>query len=866
MTNYQLPSTYPQLSQYEQMIIIAKIIKKHSKLKIDLPQALQLSNKLLQIFLQFQSQEISINQLKTLPDKIENSEHWQNISKFLIVAYTEWINICKKIIGYNYDNISLDLKELFKTNQYLNPIIIAGILPNNKLDLAIFKNILNSKLGHVILPPIYLEELNYSLKNLGNTILYDFQYLFQGCNIPSNTVSYLGKKTSYFTLKTAILSEFLDLPNLYQPVPNNTSIINPLVKIKYIETDNQFEEAKLIAAITNNYLAETIKEKKKVLIISSSESFSSLIMLHLDKYQITYTNLLNMNIQQLPQINIITMIVDLISSNFNINKFINLTKTAFLISEESHNFEKIILKDQHKHQDLKQTLFSLSNDPTHKLYKWSLFILQAFKDLWKYYKETDIQFNKVIIDVLRAAQNLTTGKIWQLKSSKKLANKLKEIIKAAKHLQKINTINFSNILKELIVSIKLNYEYNNNANVTISDDNSAILLNADCTIISEFNDNNWPGNLTKDPWFNQSMRSKLGLPNHNTHYAKKQYMLYTILQKSQIFLTNAKITKSGRSTISRFIFKLQLLAINNKFIDITINNAKLINYNNFNSDKQENKPTVSPGVLTSVKDFPNTISTTSIEMLIKNPYSFYAKNILRLKPLILNHDKHKQAEFGILIHSIIHKYNESYNTITQDDPINHFLQIGKKLLSNYNYSSLTKTIWQTKLQNFASEFIEFDQHRRRQGFKIFSEQYGQITLNINNKKINIIAIADRIEYSDTECYIIDFKTGTTPNKKEIEQGIATQLIIESIILSNGGFKLLPPIIPNKIIYVKIATSRPFLELTETIIDSQSLRKHEQGLTKLLEYFIKDKSTFFPSPIYKLALKYNDYKHLARYLI
>ncbi|KJV57180.1 PD-(D/E)XK nuclease superfamily protein [Orientia chuto str. Dubai] len=857
-TNQCSLSSCCKLSINEQKVALAKIIQQHSYYQIRLSDALKLSGKLLQLFQQLESQQINLNQLKNLVDQIDSSEYWQNTYEFLDVAYTKWSELCNTNIS-SKNNIFFQLQNLLKFNN--NLIVVAGILPSSKLELLLFKVILSCKFSHVILPPIYLEELNYSFRNSSDS-LCDFQYFLKSCNILLNDLKYLAEEVAVQVKRRPIrLSEFLDLQNS-RLVSSHDDINNIPIDIEYVKVNSQYDEAKLVAAMVYSYLTKD----KKILIITTTSNFTTLLTMHLSKYQIDYTNLINADIKQLLEINFILLLADFISSNFSISKFINLINTPLLTSSNSSKFEKLVFKNKFQQGELKQILLDLTTSVDDiELQKWARFVLEALDNVWIYCNSNTILCTKLITYLLQAAENLTVGKIWQLQSSKRIADVLKEIIYIAQQFGEIDIRDFSKILKELFAIIKLDCEHDYNANVTITNADSAVLLSADYIIIPEFSNDNWPGNLIQNPWLNQAIYSKLGLIEQNTYYARKQYILYAILQKAPVTLTNAKFSTAGRSTDSKFFLKLQLLAVSNPLIRIKVNDLELVNNITFNKWNNESTTTIiSPRILLSSTDIVKTISATDIELLIRNPYGFYAKNILGLKPITLNSDQLKAAKFGEYIHNVIHEYTVHYQDLEENKQINCFIAIGKQLMDCYNCDVFTKTVWLTKLYQLAEEFVPFDKDRRKQGFRIFSEQLGQIPLNIDNFKLNIVAIADRIEYlQNRECYIIDFKTGIVPSKREVEQGIATQLIIESIILCHGGFKDLPSIIPNKIIYIKIASAKPLLQFTEILVNQEILNKHKLGLKKLIKNYIKEGEVFFPFE--GLALKCNNYKHLARYL-
>jgi ATP-dependent helicase/nuclease subunit B len=145
--------------------------------------------------------------------------------------------------------------------------------------------------------------------------------------------------------------------------------------------------------------------------------------------------------------------------------------------------------------------------------------------------------------------------------------------------------------------------------------------------------------------------------------------------------------------------------------------------------------------------------------------------------------------------------------------------------------------------------------------QIFSEVRGEIILDINGTKIKIIAIADRIEINKekNKAIIIDYKTGAIPTKKDVLSGLSPQLIIESIILHEGGFAELGKIETKSLIYVKIASQEPYISTIEISITKDDILQHKQGLINLLHHYITNGEYLIEPNL----MKYDDYWHLAR---
>jgi ATP-dependent helicase/nuclease subunit B len=261
---------------------------------------------------------------------------------------------------------------------------------------------------------------------------------------------------------------------------------------------------------------------------------------------------------------------------------------------------------------------------------------------------------------------------------------------------------------------------------------------------------------------------------------------------------------------------------------------------------------------------PTKISVTNIEMMIRNPYGFYVKHILKIKPLKSSIPELKLSEFGIFIHAILEKYTKNYNIENYSNKLDTIINIAKSIYEDLNKIYQTPISWLYKFQKIAQSFIEFDENRRSNISYVLSESYGEIDLLIGKRNLKITAIADRIEVSkNNEIYILDYKTGTVPTIKSVYQGLSPQLIVEAIIAKYGYFTNLESNNITKIIYVKISISEPYFTCTEIEINEEILSSTLENLKKLLNYYYDSDHIRINKSELKIPSEYNDYLHMMR---
>jgi len=258
---------------------------------------------------------------------------------------------------------------------------------------------------------------------------------------------------------------------------------------------------------------------------------------------------------------------------------------------------------------------------------------------------------------------------------------------------------------------------------------------------------------------------------------------------------------------------------------------------------------------------PEKISATNIELLVRNPFGFEAKNILQLRKLDNVFDDTSLSKFGNFIHQIIEEYTLNYNA-GAEHKLSQMISIGQNIIEkNYAGDDQVNLFW-PKFESIAKDFIEFDEDRRQNIEATYPEIYGEIQIPLKNKTITITAIADRIDVmKDGSINILDYKTGTLPSKADIDAGISSQMIIEALITNEKGFKNILGT-PKELIYVKFGSTAPYISTQTIIIDEEKLRKHKEGLVKILSYY-DEVEKFEVNHSLKHSPKYDDYRHLAR---
>jgi ATP-dependent helicase/nuclease subunit B len=129
----------------------------------------------------------------------------------------------------------------------------------------------------------------------------------------------------------------------------------------------------------------------------------------------------------------------------------------------------------------------------------------------------------------------------------------------------------------------------------------------------------------------------------------------------------------------------------------------------------------------------------------------------------------------------------------------------------------------------------------------------------------LTATADRIDRTgDGELAIIDYKTGALPQKNELESGYAPQLPLEAAIAEAGGFAGVPAAAVGELGFWRLSGGEPPGEVRPVKVDPHATAATaRRGLERLIAAFDDPETPYRARPRPEVALRYNDYEHLAR---
>ncbi len=330
----------------------------------------------------------------------------------------------------------------------------------------------------------------------------------------------------------------------------------------------------------------------------------------------------------------------------------------------------------------------------------------------------------------------------------------------------------------------------------------ARMQSADRLILGGFNEGNWPPRPEIDPWSNAEMRRTVGLQPHNWRTGLSAHDVWMAICAPEVIVTRALRDGDAVTTPSRWLQRLEAVLAALHITDAV--NRGTYDTNGYVSDDgagnwlstlsrlmpvETQQPVARPQPKPPISARPREFSATEVDDWIADPYSVYAKRVLRLRPLDDLDRPIDAALRGNLVHDALASFLKAHPSgPLPDDALDQLRTVGRKMFTPWWQSPNVRVFWWPAFETVAAWFVETERARREQMVKGHAEIDGKLTFEAPNGPAIFKARADRIDQMvDGGLVVLDYKTGNTPTAAEVEKGRRTQLLIEAVIAAYGGF-------------------------------------------------------------------------------
>lgn len=339
----------------------------------------------------------------------------------------------------------------------------------------------------------------------------------------------------------------------------------------------------------------------------------------------------------------------------------------------------------------------------------------------------------------------------------------------------------------------------------------ARLTQSDRVILGGLVEGVWPPSPRIDPWLSRPMRHELGLDLPERRIGLSAHDFAQLLGADDVILSHAAKVGGAPAVASRFLHRLEAVAGEARWKAAVAAGEWYVGFADQldSPDKVEPIPQPAPKPPRSVR--PLKLSVTAIEDWLRDPYTIYAKYILKLAPLDPVDMPLSAADRGSAIHDALGEFTQVYATALPENPARVLLGIGEKYFAPLMERPEARALWWPRFQRIAGWFADWEILRRGNVRAIEAEIRGEIPIPLDNARtFYLSARADRIERRhDGSFAILDYKTGQPPTGKQVRMGLSPQLTLEAAILREGGFEGIPAgASVSELGYVRLSGNNP----------------------------------------------------------
>jgi ATP-dependent helicase/nuclease subunit B len=315
----------------------------------------------------------------------------------------------------------------------------------------------------------------------------------------------------------------------------------------------------------------------------------------------------------------------------------------------------------------------------------------------------------------------------------------------------------------------------------------ARLQSAETIVLGGLAESVWPRATEPGPWMSRQMRANIGLSSPEETVGQDAHDFFSSACAAPTMVLSCPRRRDGAPAVpARWLTRLDAFLAGQE--------AKLPEHpavawaDALDRPDGRPRPVVAPRPCPPVGKRPRALGVTEIETWLRDPYAIYARHILKLRPLDPLDQSTDAADYGSLVHAGINRFLREHGTAWPAHAAGKLRAALADALGDARLRPALAAWWQPRLDRIADWVAEYEIKRRADTppRAILSEIKGAWDLSAQHFTLN--GRADRIEQrADGTLCILDYKTGTPPTQKQVDAGLAPQLLLEAAMAEAGAF-------------------------------------------------------------------------------
>lgn len=402
----------------------------------------------------------------------------------------------------------------------------------------------------------------------------------------------------------------------------------------------------------------------------------------------------------------------------------------------------------------------------------------------------------------------------------------------------------------------------------------ARLQAVDTLVIGSLNEGVWPRRAEADRFMSRFMKQGMALEPPERRIGLSAHDFYMALGAPRVILTRSARSGETPAVASRWLQRLLTVTGEEAAKAMLSRGERYLAWARGLDDAEQVPFARRPEPTPPLEARPDRLSVTEVETMRRDPYAFYAKRILALRPLDPLLRDPGAIERGVLLHDIMDRFTLS--GIDPNDPgaVEALTQLGSKAFADANLPADVSAVWWPRFQAMVPEVLQWERERAATVVRRFTEISAAQT-PIGATGVVLSGRADRIDIlADGRADLLDFKSGSNPSRRQAQTLVSPQLALEAALLMHGAFAEIGRVEVSDLIYVRLKADGRVLP--ESILTERN-KKHSlratdlaedawQRLEELLAFFRQPGNGYISRLLPFRESDYDgDYDHLARVL-
>ena len=265
------------------------------------------------------------------------------------------------------------------------------------------------------------------------------------------------------------------------------------------------------------------------------------------------------------------------------------------------------------------------------------------------------------------------------------------------------------------------------------------LTDTDRVILGGLVEGVWPPEPRNDPWLSRPMRRALGLDLPERRIGLAAHDFVQLLGAREVILSHAAKVAGSPTVPSRFLHRLQAVADNEDWQHALTRGQRYLQMADALDHSEVWKPIGQPAPKPPRAARPSRLSVTEIEDLLRDPYTIYARHVLKLQPLDPVDMPLSAADRGTAIHNALGDFTQDYPDKLPDNIIPLLREFGLKHFKHLMDRPEAQALWWPRFMRIAGWFALWEQQRRPDIVNILAEKRGTLEIKLDDKRVFTLA-------------------------------------------------------------------------------------------------------------------------------